>query len=249
MKASTRFVLQTLVAVGLSVGLGLAFNASRPVSLPLVEARKAPAAPVSQAPAAQNQTTPTDADSLAENASAAQPASAETTAETMPGAGNSTPAENVGADSSTPADTGNASQDFTPTDNATVPAAEVGHAAPAGGEISLQDAAAIFSAGQAVFVDARDAETYAEGHVQGALSLPLHAFEQNFPSVRERLKGKTVITYCDGERCSLSSDLADALRAQGIENVHELLNGWTLWQEQGLPTATGRNPEHDGGQS
>ncbi|GAB6110636.1 rhodanese-like domain-containing protein [Desulfomicrobium salsuginis] len=235
MKASTRFVLQTLVAVGLSVGLGLAFNASRPVSLPLVEARKAPAAPVSQAPAAQNQTTPTDADSLSENASAAQPASAETTAETMPGTDNSTPAENVGAD------TGNASQEFTPAENATVP--------PAGGEISLQDAAALFSAGQAVFVDARDAETYAEGHVQGALSLPLHAFEQNFPAVRDRLEGKTVITYCDGERCSLSADLADALRAQGIENVHELLNGWTLWQEQGLPTATGRNPEHDGGQS
>ena len=64
MKASTRFVLQTLVAVGLSVGLGLAFNAARPDRLPLVEARKAPApaAPAPQAPATQNQTTPpTDA--------------------------------------------------------------------------------------------------------------------------------------------------------------------------------------------
>lgn len=229
MKASTRFVLQTLVAVGLSVGLGLAFNAARPDSLPLVEARKAPAP---QAPATQSQTTlPTDAASPSENASAALPASAETAADPVQESGNATPAENP--DSATPVDAGNTSQEL----------------APAGEEISLQDAAALFSAGQAVFLDARDAEIYAEGHVQGALSLPLHSFEQVFPSIRDRLAGKTVITYCDGERCSLSADLADALRALGIENVLELKNGWTLWQEQGLPTATGQNPEHGGGQS
>jgi len=225
MKASTRFVLQTLVAVGLSVGLGLAFNAARPDSLPLVEARKAPAPVTPQAPTDQNQTPPlTDAVSPSENAStdgAAEPVQ--------------------GAD--------NASQELSPAENATVPPAEDGLAAPVGEEISLQDAAALFSAGQAVFVDARDAEIYAEGHVQGALSLPLHSFEQDFPAIRDLLAGKTVITYCDGERCSLSSDLADALRALGIENVYELRNGWTLWQEQGLPTATGQNPEHGGGQS
>jgi rhodanese-related sulfurtransferase len=245
MKASTRFVLQTLVAVGLSVGLGLAFNAARPDSLPLVEARKAPAP---QAPATQSQTTlPTDAASPSENASAALPASAETAADPVQESGNATPAENP--DSATPVDAGNTSQELAPAENATVPPAEEGHAAPAGEEISLQDAAALFSAGQAVFLDARDAEIYAEGHVQGALSLPLHSFEQVFPSIRDRLAGKTVITYCDGERCSLSADLADALRALGIENVLELKNGWTLWQEQGLPTATGQNPEHGGGQS
>ena len=248
MKASTRFVLQTLVAVGLSVGLGLAFNASRPDSLPLVAAAKAPApvAPAPEAPAAQNQSTPT-ADAPSETASAAQPAPADTVADEAQSAHNATPAETSG--SATPADADNASQQLAPAENATVPPAEDGHAAPAGEEIPLQDAAALFSAGQAVFVDARDAEIYAEGHVQGALSLPLHSFEQVFPAVRDHLAGKTVITYCDGERCSLSADLADALRAQGIENVLELRNGWTLWQEQGLPTATGRNPEHDGGQS
>ena len=250
MKASTRFVLQTLVAVGLSVGLGLAFNAARPDSLPLVEARKAPApvAPAPQAPATQNQTTPpTDAASPSDNASSALPASPETTADAVQEEANATPAESP--DSATPADAGNASQELAPAGNATVPPAEEGHAAPTGEEISLQDAAALFSAGQAVFVDARDAEIYAEGHVQGALSLPLHSFEQVFPAVREQLAGKTVITYCDGERCSLSGDLADALRALGIENVLELRNGWSLWQEQGLPTATGQNPEHGGGQS
>jgi 3-mercaptopyruvate sulfurtransferase SseA len=55
----------------------------------------------------------------------------------------------------------------------------------------------------------------------------------------------TIITYCDGERCPLSRELAEALRVEGVENVRELRNGWTLWQEQGLPTAT----EHGGGQS
>ena len=241
MKASTSFVLRTLVVVGLSVRLGLAFNSSRPDSLPMVGTRPAPA-PV--APAPQDSPAPTpaapSADAApAENASAAQPAPAQTSQE----AGSSQTA--------IPADEGNASLNLTPADNATVPPTEGGQTAPApaGGEISLQDAAVLFAAGQAVFVDAREAQTYAEGHVQGALSLPLFSFAQEFPALRGRLEGRTIITYCDGERCSLSSDLAEALRAQGLANVYELRNGWTLWQEQGLPTATGHTSETGGGQS
>jgi rhodanese-related sulfurtransferase len=252
MKASTRFVLRTLVVVGLSVGLGLAFNAARPDSLPLVEARKAPAPVAPQIPAVQNQTAPTaEAPSASDNASANLPSPDGTSAATIQEAGNATPTdtENVGADSATPDDAGNASQDASPAENASIPSTGGDHPAPVGEEISLQDAAALFSAGQAVFVDARDDESYAAGHVQGALSLPLFSFDRDFPALQDSLAGKTVITYCDGERCSLSDELADALRARGVEHVYELRNGWTLWQEQGLPTATGKNPEHGGGQS
>jgi rhodanese-related sulfurtransferase len=259
MKASTRLVLQTLFIAGMSVGLGLAFNNARHDSLPLVQTREKPApvavaageAPIpTQIPAAEaNASAPETApeasvDVAGLNATAGEPAALQ-------------PAENASAQESGP-DAGSVAANATDAPEGVIPAENASEErsagvveaiAPVGEEISIQDAARLFSARQAVFVDARDAELYAEGHVQGAVSLPLHSFGQDFPALRDRLQGMTVITYCDGERCTLSADLAEQLRAHGVENVRELRNGWTLWQEQGLPTATGRNTEHGGGQS
>lgn len=111
---------------------------------------------------------------------------------------------------------------------------------PQSGEISLQDASRLFTSGQAVFLDARAAEDFAEGHIEGALSLPIFSFTQDFDALKNRMEGKTVITYCDGEACELSRDLADQLKAHGLKDVLVLKNGWTLWKNSGLPTATGQ---------
>ncbi|NLW82096.1 MAG: hypothetical protein GXY42_10555 [Desulfovibrionales bacterium] len=115
-------------------------------------------------------------------------------------------------------------------------------ASPQDNEITLHDAAQLSASGQAVFVDARDASDYAQGHIAGALSLPAFSFTQDFPLVRDSLHNSTVITYCDGEHCELSRDLAEQLKAHGLRNVRVLKNGWTLWRDKGLPTATGQEP-------
>jgi rhodanese-related sulfurtransferase len=108
------------------------------------------------------------------------------------------------------------------------------------GEISLADATLLFHSGQAVFVDAREAAEYAAGHINGAIPLDTVSFGQNYPAFKERLeKAATVVTYCDGEFCELSHELADQLRSVGLLDVRVLRNGWTLWRDQGLPTATG----------
>ncbi len=109
---------------------------------------------------------------------------------------------------------------------------------PQSGEISLQDASRLFTSGQAVFLDARAAEDFAEGHIEGALSLPLFSFTQDFDALKSQMEGRTVITYCDGEACELSRDLADQLKAHGLKDVLVLKNGWTLWKNSGLPTTT-----------
>lgn len=108
---------------------------------------------------------------------------------------------------------------------------------PQSGEISLQDASRLFTSGQAVFLDARAAEDFAEGHIEGALSLPLFSFTQDFDALKSQMEERTVITYCDGEACELSRDLADQLKAHGLKDVLVLKNGWTLWKNSGLPTA------------
>lgn len=186
MKPSTSFFIRTMTIAAISVGLALAFNATRQDSLPLVQSR-------SSAPAT----------------GASQQAANQTEAAAVPA------------------------------DNASVDAAQ---ASVQGGEISLRDAALRHASGEAVFLDAREAEDYELGHIQGALSLSAFTFAQDFPALKAGLEGKTVITYCDGEHCKLSQDLADQLTANGIRNVFVLKNGWSLWRNDGLPTATGREP-------
>jgi rhodanese-related sulfurtransferase/uncharacterized membrane protein YphA (DoxX/SURF4 family) len=103
-------------------------------------------------------------------------------------------------------------------------------------DISLEEAQKLFSAHAAVFIDARSAEDYAKGHIQGALSLPWHDVDLDFLNVTQNLDMQAqIVTYCDGETCELSHDLALFLRDAGFLNTRVLINGWTLWQHAGLP--------------
>ncbi|MBW2544539.1 MAG: rhodanese-like domain-containing protein [Deltaproteobacteria bacterium] len=102
--------------------------------------------------------------------------------------------------------------------------------------IPLSEAAKLFSARAAVFIDARDEQDYESGHIRGALSLPWYNAGKRFPEIAGDIpSGTTIITYCDGKACHLSHDLAVFLRDKGFENVRDLLNGWTVWQDANLP--------------
>ena len=110
-------------------------------------------------------------------------------------------------------------------------------------EIPLEDAQALAFPRMALFLDARSLELYTEGHIQGALNLPWDEFEKHFPQVMDGVPdGTPIVTYCDGESCGLSKDLAFALLQKGFFNVRVLVNGWTLWQQSGLPVTTGAEP-------
>jgi rhodanese-related sulfurtransferase len=105
--------------------------------------------------------------------------------------------------------------------------------------IPLEDAATLFAENAAVFLDARTPAEYDQGHIQGALNLPWHDVDNYFETVIMTLDPEaTVITYCDGETCPLSHDLALFLKDQGFTRVKVLVNGWTLWKEHRLPTNT-----------
>jgi rhodanese-related sulfurtransferase len=102
--------------------------------------------------------------------------------------------------------------------------------------IALDEAEALFLARSALFLDARSPDLFAEGHIQGAVNLPWDEFEQQFAPVMVSVSQETpLVAYCDGESCGLSRDLAIALLENGYTHVRVLVNGWTLWQERGLP--------------
>lgn len=61
--------------------------------------------------------------------------------------------------------------------------------------ISVREAKAAVDSGQAIFVDVRSAQAYAELHATNAISIPLDVFETNIESVSLQ-KTDWIITYC-----------------------------------------------------
>jgi rhodanese-related sulfurtransferase len=114
-------------------------------------------------------------------------------------------------------------------------------------DISLAEAKKLFVENRAIFIDARSSEAYATGHIAGALSLPGDDAEQQFIEATENISSDTmIITYCDGETCNLSHNLALFLLDMGFSNVRVLINGWTVWVKRNLPVEKG-NASLDGG--
>jgi rhodanese-related sulfurtransferase len=108
--------------------------------------------------------------------------------------------------------------------------------------ISITEAAALHQQGKVVFIDARDAWSFEEmGHLPGALNVePKAVASRAAELVALANSGKKLIAYCDGEGCSLGTYTARHIAALGVPGVRVLHNGWTLWQQAGLPLAKGK---------
>lgn len=106
--------------------------------------------------------------------------------------------------------------------------------------IPMDQAIAFHETREAIFVDARSPELFAEGHIAGAINIPWEAvydhIELFFDAVSDN--HAVIIAYCDGEACPLSEELVSLLRDMGYANARVLVNGWTLWNTHGLPVVT-----------
>jgi len=83
-----------------------------------------------------------------------------------------------------------------------------------------------------LLVDARTQETYAQGHVPGAINLPWRKIDLS--STVAIPKGKVLVTYCDGVHCNASTKAAMRLAALGFR-VKEMLDGMQGWKREGYP--------------
>jgi rhodanese-related sulfurtransferase len=106
--------------------------------------------------------------------------------------------------------------------------------------IQLDATKRLFDHRAAVFVDAREADEYDEGHIPGALSMPYDEVSSD-PGRLERLDagGRPIIVYCGGGACELSRDLAWDLLYAGHSRVTVYEGGFPEWQEAGYPVAKG----------
>ncbi|MEZ4525435.1 MAG: rhodanese-like domain-containing protein [Desulfobacterales bacterium] len=109
--------------------------------------------------------------------------------------------------------------------------------------IPPEQAKSLFESGKVFFLDARSADDYQAGHIQGALNLPWQEFDTHFERIMPDIpEDRVIVTYCEGETCELSKDLARALIEMGFSNVRVLVNGWSVWKNMGQPVAVGGTP-------
>ena len=84
----------------------------------------------------------------------------------------------------------------------------------------------------AVLVDVREDNEWQEGHVSGALHIPLGALPQRLGELDPT---KEVITVCrSGNRSAFA---ADVLLKAGFPRVSSMAGGTVAWTGQGLPVS------------
>ena len=104
--------------------------------------------------------------------------------------------------------------------------------APLEHEISAEEAKKKIHKGTAILVDARSNEDFIEGHINGALYLPDHEFDECIDNFLSKIHPETtIITYCDGAQCDLARSLAEKLNLIGFNNAFYIKNGWSKWKE------------------
>ncbi|OIO70214.1 MAG: rhodanese-like domain-containing protein [Zetaproteobacteria bacterium CG12_big_fil_rev_8_21_14_0_65_55_1124] len=79
-----------------------------------------------------------------------------------------------------------------------------------------------------ILLDVRTPEEYAEGHIQGAILIPLQVLAERLAEVP---KDKQVYVYChSGRRSAMASKL---LTEHGYTRIENVMGGITAWKDAG----------------
>ncbi|MEO6785809.1 MAG: rhodanese-like domain-containing protein [Chthoniobacteraceae bacterium] len=101
----------------------------------------------------------------------------------------------------------------------------------------------LLAKGEIVLVDARDSIAYEEGHIPGAVSLPMATFNDRIAEFVTRVPNTTtLVIYCASIRCRLAHEEALLLSGQyAFADVREMPCGYVEWivAESHRPPAPG----------
>lgn len=100
--------------------------------------------------------------------------------------------------------------------------------------LSVTEAVVLMNRKSALVLDVREADEFAQGHLQGARNIPLSQLDARSKEL-EKFRDKPVLIVCQrGSRASKASRL---LKAQNFSALNVLKGGMQAWQEANMPTA------------
>lgn len=99
-------------------------------------------------------------------------------------------------------------------------------------DASPAEAVILMNRAHAAVLDVREATEFAQGHIQGAINIPLSQLEARLPELT-RYKDKALLVHCQGgirsgKACSL-------LTKQQFTKLHNLRGGLNAWTQAKLP--------------
>lgn len=103
--------------------------------------------------------------------------------------------------------------------------------------VSPAELADMQEAGRVTIIDVRDPAAYREGHIPGALSIPVEQLGARAGDLVDN--GATIVTYCSCPAEETSMYAATLLRQQGFRSISVLKGGFPEWERQGLARETG----------
>ncbi|MBN3769139.1 MULTISPECIES: metalloregulator ArsR/SmtB family transcription factor [Burkholderia] len=108
------------------------------------------------------------------------------------------------------------------------------HARDALEPVSRDELTARLADGLVTLLDVRPQDEFAEGHLPGALNIPLSELDAR---VSELPAGTEIVAYCRGPYCVFAVEAVAALRARGFKAAR-LEDGFPEWKAAGLAVET-----------
>jgi rhodanese-related sulfurtransferase len=104
------------------------------------------------------------------------------------------------------------------------------------GDVPPQEAMRIWRDKAALFVDAREAEFYRQGHIPGAVNVSIDPLGEDIMDQAKKLpKDRLLVVYCSDIACPKSKELADSLKQLGFGQLRVMVEGLEGWVKAGGP--------------
>ncbi|RKZ90572.1 MAG: rhodanese-like domain-containing protein [Candidatus Parabeggiatoa sp. nov. 1] len=101
-----------------------------------------------------------------------------------------------------------------------------------------QEATLLMNHENAVVLDVREDNEYAQGHILNSVHIPLSTLTDKMERL-EKYRNRPIIASCmSGNR---SGRACGVLKKNGFEKVHNLKGGIIAWQNASLPLTKGKN--------
>lgn len=101
-------------------------------------------------------------------------------------------------------------------------------------EVSVHEISERMNEGLCLVVDARLGYAYEQGHIPGAINVPVSInAERRREVMRSVDKKRPIIIYCQNSSCAWSNHLASALARDGFTEISIYPGGWQEWSENG----------------
>ncbi|MSP14012.1 MAG: metalloregulator ArsR/SmtB family transcription factor [Chloroflexi bacterium] len=100
-------------------------------------------------------------------------------------------------------------------------------------QITVQELQERLQTGEVILIDVRPATEYRNGHLPGALSMPLSEIQQMMAALPD---DRMVVAYCRGPYCVMADQALEILAENG-RKVARLEEGVVEWQQAGYPVS------------